>query len=383
MKRRWLALGVVWLLMAGRARAQHAGDMLVGSTVSGGGALGIAYDFTPPIVVTESASGGGSTLYSGTDPGWDLLVAPTGGLAPLPSGVPVTVVATAIDPGASFKIGPTTLSAVGHSRLLGTTPSLHVHPIWQLVLPAGTVGSRTIAFRLVTAAAGWAESPVYVVTLTNAASTTTSSSSTTTTSTTATSSTSTSVTTSTSATSSSPPPPTTTSTTLPPGGTELRSGRKMQLKDKPSDPAKRALLVHSTDTALTAGASGGTDDPMLHGGSIRVVSVGGGFDATFAMPAVGWTRIEKRGAVTGYRYADKARSAGPIKAGIVKTAKLLKITGAGAELAHALGSDPAPVDVVVQLGARRYCFRFGGTVKSTPGKQWTATNAPAPEACAP
>jgi hypothetical protein len=363
MKGRRLPFAFAFLLLAAPAGAQHAGDMLVGSTTAGGGALGIAYDFAPPVVVTESASGGGSTLYSGTDPGWDLLATPTGRLVPLPSGVPVTVVVTAIDAGASLKIGPTTLSAVGHSRLLGMTPSVHVHPIWQLVLPAGTTGSRAIAFRLVTTAAGWSDSPSHVVTLTNAPSTTTTSSSTTTTTTT-------------SAT-------TTTSTTLTPDLTELRSGKKLQLKDKAGDPAKRALLVHSTDAALGAGAVGGPDDPTLHGGSVRVASVVGGFDATYALPSTGWTRIEKRGVLTGYRYVDKARTSGPIKTGLLKAGKLLKLAGAGADLVHTLGHDPAQVVVVVRLGARRYCFRFGGSVKSTAGKQWTAMNAPAPEACAP
>ena len=155
------------------ARAQHTGDMLIAATVAGGGALALGYDFAQPVRTSLSFAGPTSSLFSTTNPGFDVLVAAGGGLHPLPSGVPVTLQITAVDAGVSLKIGTVTLDAVGATRLLGTTPDIHLHPSWQLVLPNGTTATRSVSFRLTTTASGFAASAAYTATLTNQPATTT------------------------------------------------------------------------------------------------------------------------------------------------------------------------------------------------------------------
>lgn len=372
------------VLAAPCAYAQHEGDMLIASTASGGGALALRYDFAQVVRTSLSFAGPTSSLFSTTDPGWDTLVTAGDGFFPLPAGVPVTVEITAIDPDVSLKVGPSTLDAVGESRLLGTTPSVHVHPSWQLVLPNGTTATRTVSFKLTTTAPGYAASASYTATLTNlpeptTTTTTTTSTSTTTTTvpTTTTTSTTTVPTTTTTSTTTTTPAPTTTTTTLP-APAQLLRGKKLLLKDGP-DAAKRSLGVLSTDAVIGLGAG----DPTLTGGSLRVRGVAGGFDTVHALPASGWKILGKPGAGGGWKYTDKKALFGPVRSVVLKPGKTLKVSAKGAALAHSLASDPIPVAIVMSLGPQRYCLEFGGTVKLTPGKKLEAKEAPAPAGCTP
>ena len=62
---------------------------------------------------------------------------------------------------------------------------------------------------------------------------------------------------------------------------------------------------------------------------------------------------------------------------------LLKLAGKGAQLAHALATNPDPVTIVLQTGRKgqRYCMQFGGTTRFKPGQTFRALGAPA--ACSP
>lgn len=375
----------VGLALPPAARGQHVGDMLLGSTAAGVGALALAHDFATPVRVFESASGGGNVLYSATDPGWDALVSPGGGLFPLASGTAVGVQITAIDAGVSLKIGASTLNAVGQARALGTAPSIHVHPTWQLVLPAGTQGERRVSFVMTSTTAEYATSAVYTAIVSNTTTTTTSTPAPTTAT-----STLPGATTTTSSSSTTAPPASTTSTTssLPPGTTTTT----LASDDAPLAGASLALRarrrhltlsVTSRDPAIgLAGDRGGPTDPTLHGATLRLSAAGVAATA-HALPARNWRAVVKRGAHVGWVYADPQRAAGPVSRLAVRAGRVLGLAAAGAALGIDLAADPQPLGVVLETGSRRWCLAFGGTVRWKAGVSFVAREAPAPAACAP
>ena len=172
---------------------------------------------------------------------------------------------------------------------------------------------------------------------------------------------------------------TSTTTTTPP---LLLDTRRLLLKDAP-DPARRRFTLFSKDTALAISGSS-SDDPTVVGATLRVrtaAGCGGPCDATYALPADGWQRLGAPGEIKGYRYVDPQLAAGPVRTLLVKPGKALKISGRGAQLAHALAAPPAPVDVVLTLGTQRVCLRASGTMHFTPGRKYSATGSPAPAAC--
>jgi hypothetical protein len=130
-------------------------------------------------------------------------------------------------------------------------------------------------------------------------------------------------------------------------------------------------------------SNGTASDPVLHGGSVRVMTAGG-FDHEYVLPASTWQYAGTPGANFGYRYRDLRMVNGPIKKVAVKSESSVSVAAVWpgpAELS--LANDPDPVTIIVTLGSTRYCMRFGGTIKYVPGRRYTATAALAPSTCTP
>ncbi len=153
---------------------------------------------------------------------------------------------------------------------------------------------------------------------------------------------------------------------------ELLTGDTIQLTD-------RLLGVRSRDVTIDLGQGAASpDDPTLHGGSLRVLSIEGDvFDRTYPLPAEGWRSLRRRGTIYGWVFNGPA----PLSRVQVKKGKGLRVFGNGPGLGHTLGADPAPVRVVLTLGEQQYCMSFGGTVEFTPGSRYLAHAAAAPDIC--
>jgi hypothetical protein len=340
--------GMALLLVAGLPAHSAAPavdiDMIIASSAAGGGALVLRHDFGLPVLVTPSFSSDGMTRYTTTQPGFEALDRPEGGLFPLKNGTPVRMEVAAADPGVSFKIGATSLDAVAEAAPIGEMPNLHVHGEWRLLLPDGVVETHGFAFRLTTTARGYADSPVYTFSVTN------------------------------SPTGGGGSP--TTTTTLPaPAATRL-SGALLALRPV-------ALVVRSRDSAVgLAGAGADVDDPTLVGGELRVVAeTGVVLDLRHDLPAVGWRAVGKGHRRKGYRYRDPAGRFGPITKVTVRRGKGMTVVGKRMSLAPALVAEPDGVSVVLGLGSQRYCMRFGGRTHFRSTRLFEARDAPPPPAC--
>lgn len=146
----------------------HRGDIVIGATEKGRGALLADYDFSRPVSLSLSASFGGVLLYSSTEPGFDLLPfdRPDRRQFALPSGVSVRLEIVAVDPGVQLKLESKTLREPGDFAELGTTPDLHAHGEWQVVVPeGGASGSFKLVFRLTSDRPEFSDSPPYEIRL--------------------------------------------------------------------------------------------------------------------------------------------------------------------------------------------------------------------------
>ncbi len=154
-----------------RQPSAHSGEdvLLLASTVDGGGALAINYDFSGPVLLTLDVIAGDLARFSAIDPFFQIQEAddPTGSLYRIDDGVEVTFELVAIDPAVAVRLKGVNLLEAGDSVAIGTMPGLHADPQWQLTVPVGDVGCHQVTFRLVTSASSYASSEPYTLTLTN------------------------------------------------------------------------------------------------------------------------------------------------------------------------------------------------------------------------
>jgi Protein of unknown function (DUF3089) len=141
----------------------------------------------------------------------------------------------------------------------------------------------------------------------------------------------------------------------------------------------RSLRATSQDTAATLGGGpGSADDPMQHGGRLRLTSGDGGpFDVAHVLPARGWRALRKRGQVVGWAYKGR----GVVRSVTVRAGKGVTVRAKGRKLGIDLGADPDPVSVVLELGGQVHCMTFGGTTTFHAKRRFTARSAAAPPLC--
>jgi hypothetical protein len=163
---------------------------------------------------------------------------------------------------------------------------------------------------------------------------------------------------------------------------ELLTGKRLSMTDKEGNPARRRLVLVSTDSSITAASPGSGGDPTSGGGVLEVLNPTTGETDTFALPATSWKGLGTPSGSKGYRYTDRALAAGPCKTAKIKDGKL-DARCQGAQISFSLG-EPAQGSLGVRLtlgNGNRYCLSFGGTVvKDEPGA-FRAKDAPAPSAC--
>jgi hypothetical protein len=170
----WIRVVVgLWLAAAASAAAHETSEpfLFVGASAAGGGTLLIEHDFSHPVIVGEDAHVGDRVLYTADDPSFEPLEEEDADVFFVADGTTVRVEITALGDTVAMKLAGVELDHVGASVILGTAPTLHRHPEWQLTLPEGETGCQTIAFRLTTDAPAYQTSDTYTAFVTNDAST--------------------------------------------------------------------------------------------------------------------------------------------------------------------------------------------------------------------
>lgn len=184
------ALVVAGAFAALSAAIPHAGfaheHAYVGSTEEGGGQLVLTeWDFEHQKIRPSLVDClGGICLYSSADPA--IRDIPSGGsehgedehghgdenghhddpVFPLADGTVVSLELLVRDAAAGIRFDSVDLEE-GESAVLGTSPHIHAHPQWQLVLPEGETGDHTVTFRIISNSEAYEDSELYTATLSN------------------------------------------------------------------------------------------------------------------------------------------------------------------------------------------------------------------------
>jgi hypothetical protein len=166
------------------------------------------------------------------------------------------------------------------------------------------------------------------------------------------------------------------------------AGRRLDLRDRADDPAKRRLGVLAKDVAVEAPLPGSAGDPSLAGATLELSNPDSGESAAFALPAgAAWQGLGKPPGKDGWVYRDRQGLYGPCTLLEVRHGASLRAacSGARGDIPFTL-DEPTQgrLDLTLQLGAGPlHCLRFGGQVQkdtstSTSGTaRFLARNSPA------
>ncbi len=156
-------------------------------------------------------------------------------------------------------------------------------------------------------------------------------------------------------------------------------GRRLTLRAKVANPAKRRLQLELRDAAIaaplpdprTAGAT-----LLLHGGAVA-----GQCAASAALAPSRWEAIGGDGARRGWRYRDRDGTVLGIRRVLVRPG-VIKLSARGAGWPCALdAAQRLPVRAVVRVGDTRWCGAFGGVVRHNEVARFQARDAAPPAAC--
>jgi len=156
-----LTIAVLAALGAAQSSAcVGAGCLRIWSTADGGGALTVQWDPAKKIQTFQSfcAPDQSQCLYSTIDPGFMAPPVdddPNDSYFVLKDNIAVRIVIVAADAALSVNVNGQKLHQPRETALLGTMPTIHNHPSWQIVVPGGQFGNFNISYRLTT------DSPVY------------------------------------------------------------------------------------------------------------------------------------------------------------------------------------------------------------------------------
>jgi hypothetical protein len=161
---------------------------------------------------------------------------------------------------------------------------------------------------------------------------------------------------------------------------EFPTGSKLTLTSSSGGkPRKLSLLAKDPRIAIGRGPTT-PDDPVLNGGSLRVVAEGGTlFDDTYPLDAAGWKYRSAGNPAQGYVFSGE----GAIQKVLVKPGGQIKISGKSESFGHELTQSPVAVRVELRIGERRFCFRFGGLTTFAQDQSFTAVKASADELSCP
>lgn len=174
-------------------------------------------------------------------------------------------------------------------------------------------------------------------------------------------------------------------------------GRRLTVRDKDLDPARRKIVIKWLDAGFTAPDPGSVEDPRGPSGAVPFdrpalggarLTIARGSDEvdTIDLPAAGWTALGSPAGSAGYRYFDRSTPCfkAIVRDGIVRV--LCKGAGIGFTLDEVSQGE---LSAFLQFGRirRPVCSIFGGTVlrdtQATMGRlgAFRAKNASAPVSC--